>query len=83
MGLGVLTHSYSVYLFAIWYFKVSKDLNADTATTPAFSKGKGTHHSLFFIYLTPLLTTLRREESWGPIRLKGKVEDTDRVTALP
>lgn len=77
MGLGTHAHSLSVYLFAIWYFKVSHALHADIATTPVLSKGNGTYHSLFSMYLTPLLTSVRGEGCWGPIHLKGKVEDTE------
>lgn len=77
MGLGTLTHNHSVYLFAVWYFKVNSNLKAEIATTPVLSKRKGNRHSLFSMPLIPLLTTARREECWGPIHLKGKVEDTE------
>lgn len=33
-------HNLSVYLCAIWYFKVREDVSADVATTPVLRKGK-------------------------------------------
>lgn len=33
-------HNPSVYLSAIWYFKVRKDVSTDVATTPVRRKGE-------------------------------------------
>lgn len=76
-------HNPSVYLSAIWYFKVRKDVNADVAATPV--RRKGEEPTLFVLHVshTPTHHPEEREREDGgsyPFKRQSK---RHRLTALP